>query len=146
MFFRREKPRVLSFEERINNLKQFGFQTQFESAGRAKVMKNGCAAIVEDRGEGRVKVHRAGVMIGEEIGLLVDGGFQKFFQTPSGKRLPALAGHLKALHDFQEDLKEGLGLISLYNESLGTTCDLHIYDRVEGRDAGLRAPAPSPAH
>jgi len=31
---------------------------------------------------------RAGLSMGTEIGELVDGGFQKFFQTPSGKRQP----------------------------------------------------------
>ena len=47
--------------------------------------------------------------MGGEIGSLVDGGYQKFFRTPSGKTKPALASELKALHDFEEDLKEGLG-------------------------------------
>ncbi len=28
---------------------------------------------------------RAGVVMGNEIGTLVDGGFQKFFQAPSGE-------------------------------------------------------------
>ena len=74
--------------------------------------------------------------MGDEIGTLVDGGYQKFFLTPSGKRKPALAEELKAIQNFQEDLKEALGLPSLYNESLGTTSDLHLYDRVEHRDAG----------
>jgi hypothetical protein len=32
-------------------------------------------------------------------------------------------------------LKEALGLVSLYNEGLGTTFDQHMYDRVKGRDA-----------
>jgi len=73
--------------------------------------------------------------VGDEIGLLVDGGYQKFFRTPKGRKVPALAEHLKALHAFQEDLKEALGLVSLYNEGLGTTFDQHMYDRVKGRDA-----------
>ena len=30
-------------------------------------------------------------------------------------------------------LREKLGAISLYNESLGTICDLHMYDRLQGR-------------
>jgi hypothetical protein len=65
---------------------------------------------------------------------LVDAGYQKFFETPSQKRLPAQASHLKAIHAFDEDLREALGIKSLYNESLGTRNDLHMYDRVEGRD------------
>jgi hypothetical protein len=85
----------------------------------------------------RPDVEKAGILIGDEIGKLVDGGFQKFFLTPSGRKLPALASQLKALHEFQEDLREALGLESLYNESLGTTNDSHMYDRVVGRDRGV---------
>ena len=71
---------------------------------RVRVSRDGCAAILElPDGEVRV-IERAGVIMGGEIGALVDGGFQKFFQTPSGKRKPALASDLQALHDFQEDL------------------------------------------
>jgi hypothetical protein len=81
-------------------------------------------------------VNKAGFVLGDEIGLLVNRGFQMFWRTPAGRIAPALATHLKALHAFEEDLKEGLGLPSLYNESLGTTSDLHLYDRVQHRDAG----------
>ncbi len=59
---------------------------------------------------------------------------RSFFLTPSGKRKPALAEEFKAIQDFQEDLKEALGLTSLYNESLGTVSNKYLYDRVEGRD------------
>ena len=48
--------------------------------------------------------------------------------------VPATADHLKALHDFSEEFKEGLGLISLYNESLGTVSEAYVYDRVRDRD------------
>jgi hypothetical protein len=76
---------------------------------------------------------RAGILAGGEIANLVDGGFQKFFRTPSGKSKPALATDLRALHDFEEDLKEALGLESLYNESLGTVSTFYQYDRLQGR-------------
>jgi hypothetical protein len=59
-----------------------------------------------------------------------------FWKAPSGRRVPALASQLKSLHAFEEDLKEALGLTSLYNQGLGTTSDLHLYDRVEHRDQG----------
>ena len=81
-------------------------------------------------------VERAGIVMGKEIGSLTDGGFQKFFTTPGGKRKPALAQELKEIHDFQEDLREAFGLVTLYNESLGTVSNLYLYDRVEGRDSG----------
>ena len=81
-------------------------------------------------------VERAGVVMGKEIGTLTDEGFQKFFMTPGGKRKPALAEELKEIHNFQEDLREALGLKTLYNEALGTVSNLYLYDRVEGRDSG----------
>jgi hypothetical protein len=59
-----------------------------------------------------------------------------FLRTPTGREAPALASHLKTLHAFDEDLREGVGLTSLYNLSLGTTSDAHMYDRVAGRDQG----------
>ena len=35
--------------------------------------------------------------------------------------------------EFEDDVKEALGLVNLYNTSLGTTSRRHEYDRVEGR-------------
>ncbi len=136
MFFRRETPKTPTFEERLANLKQFGFATKAEAGGRCRVTRNGCGAIVDDLGNGKVEIGKAGVLLGDEIALLVHGGYQMFLRTPSGKEAPALASHLKTLHAFDEDLREGLGLTSLYNLSLGTTCDDHLYDRVTDRDAG----------
>lgn len=137
MFFRNQKATKLSFSDQLSRVREAGFNVQGDSS-RAKVTKLGCAAVVEDRGDEAPLVGKAGVVVGDEVGLLVDGGYQKFFLTPKGRKVPALAEHLKALHDFQEDLKEALGLVSLYNQGLGTTFDQHMYDRVKGRDAAAK--------
>ena len=134
MFFRREKPHQWTFEERIANLKQFGFECSHKSNGTAGVFRKGCGAIVKDEGGGKVSVEKAGVVAEGEIASLVHAGYQMFLRTPSGHELPAQASHLTALHAFEEDLCEGLGLTSLYNTSLGTTCEDHLYDRLEDRD------------
>jgi len=134
MFFRNHKTDKPSHSDLLNRVREAGFNVQ-GTGSSAKVTKLGCAAVIEDRGDKGPIVGKAGVVVGDEIGLLVDGGYQKFFRTPSGRRVPALAEHLKALHKFQEDLKEALGLVSLYNQGLGTTFDQHMYDRVKGRDA-----------
>ena len=144
MFFRREKPRLLTFEERLNGLKEFGF-TVTRDGGKPRVSKLGCAAIIEDSGTDVPKVGKAGVVVGDEIGYLVHGGYQAFFETGTRRKVPALAEHLTALHRFQEDLREGLGMISLYNTSLGTTFNKHLYDRVEDRDVD-RPDRPWEAH
>jgi hypothetical protein len=134
MFFRNQKPHEWTFEERLANLKQLRFEVQRQGAG-ALVTRDGCGAMVEDLGGGQVLVGKAGVLVGGEIALLVSRGYQMFLRTPSGKELPAQADQLKKLHAFDEDLREGLGLTSLYNLSLGTTSDDHLYDRLEDRDA-----------
>ena len=136
MFFRRATPHQFTFEERIANLKEFKFEVTREASGHVRVTRGICGAILEDLGNGEVKIGKAGVLIGDEIGMLVNRGYQMFLRTPSGREVPALASHLQALHAFDEDLREGLGLTSLYNLSLGTTSDEHLYDRVEDRDSG----------
>jgi len=133
MFFRNQKPHEWTFDERLGNLKQFHFEVQRQGAG-ARVTRDGSGAMVQDLGNGQVKVGKAGVLVGGEIANLVSRGYQMFLRTPSGKEIPALADQLKKLHAFDEDLREGLGLTSLYNLSLGTTSDDHLYDRVEDRD------------
>ena len=138
MFFRNAKPKVESFEERIAGLKELGFAAKMQSAGRCLVTRAGCGAVIEDLGDGKmgIAIGKAGVLVGGEIALLIHGGYQMFLRTPSGKEVPALATHLKTLHAFEEDLREGLGMTTLYNQALGTVCDDHLYDRVEDRDAG----------
>lgn len=134
MFFRRETPKPPTFAERLESLRGAGFTVDALAPGRARVRRGGFAAIIEDAPGSSPRIERAGLMLGDEIALLVDGGYQKFFLTPQGRRKPALAAELKALHDFEEDLREALGLPSLYHESLGTRFDLHLYDRLKGRN------------
>jgi len=133
MFFRRKPPHDATFEEHVNALKSAGFNVE-RQAGRVRVTRGETAADVTESGQ---LDDRAGLLMGGEIGVLMDGGFQKFFLAPSGKRKPATADQLKALHDFEEDLREALGLKSLYNHSLGTVSALYQYDRVKDRDRGV---------
>ena len=137
MFFRHEKAKTQGFDERMGAARSAGFTTASSGGGRTRIERNGVACIAEDGGDGTPRfTERAGVVMGSEIGGLTDGGYQKFFATPSGKRKPAQAHELKEIQNFQEDLREALGLTALYNESLGTVSNKYIYDRVEGRDSG----------
>ncbi len=141
MFFRRAKAHEDTFAEYLTKVGQAGFTVETTGKG-AKVTRDGVAAVLENVEGGHPRVaERAGRVMGNEIATLVDGGFQKFLQTPSGLKRPALAGDLKAIHEFQEDLREAVGITSLYNESLGTVSNQYIYDRVEERDQdNLKAP------
>jgi hypothetical protein len=134
MFFRHQKPREYTFSDRIAMAERAGFQARPISSGKTRVTRGGLAADVSDAGQGMVEISRAGVLLADEIAVLVDVGYQKVFETPSGRRTPARAEQLKALHALSEDLREAFGLTSFYNQGLGSTNELHLYDRVENRD------------
>jgi hypothetical protein len=140
MFFR-QKPKVATFAERVELLKNAGFATETLPDGRVKITKSGVGAIVGDEGKNQPRMERAGILVGSEIATLLNGGYQMFLETPSGKRIPATADQLKALHEFEEDVRAALGMVDLYNTSLGTTSPKHMYDRVFKRESG-RQPKP----
>jgi hypothetical protein len=137
MFFRREPTREITFESRLEALRKAGFTVK-PVDGRVMVSRDCYAAVLEDVPGGLPRVvERAGILMDGGIAKLVDGGFQKFFLAPGGGKKPALAPELKGIHEFQEDLREALGLESLYNESLGTVSTQYLYDRVKDRDKGV---------
>ena len=102
-----------------------------------KVSKYGCAAEIAagpDASDSAVlMLARPGWLLNGEISRIVDKGYQKFLKT-SKLEIPATADHLRALHTFTEELNEASGAMTLYNQSLGTTSDSYMYDRVKGRE------------
>jgi hypothetical protein len=136
MFFRRERKKIPTFQERVDLLRKASFQIENLPDGRVRVSKRGVGAIVGDEGKQQAAIEKAGVLVNGEIATLLSAGYQMFLETASGKRIPATAQELKNLHEFEEDVKEALGLESLYNTSLGTTTPKHMYDRVFKRDLG----------
>jgi hypothetical protein len=105
------------------------------AAGAYRVSKIGCAAEIAPSSEKNTPVRllsKAGWVLGGEIARLVDRGYQKFLKT-SKLEIPATADHLRALHTFEDQLKEAVGAMVLYNEALGTTSDRYDYDRIKGR-------------
>lgn len=98
-----------------------------------KVSKYGVAAEIAPAPDGQVEIlARPGWLLNGEISRLLDRGYQKFLKT-SRLEIPATADHLRAIHEFSEELKQATGSPSLYNESLGTTSDVYNYDRIKGR-------------
>lgn len=137
MFFRKERPRIPTFSERLEDLKRAGFSVAPADAGAVHITRGDCAVdLREENGSARA-INRAGILLCGDIARLVDGGFQKFFRTETGRQKPAQAAELVALHDFEEDLREALGQESYYNESLGTVSTYYLYDRVQDRDRGV---------
>jgi hypothetical protein len=99
-----------------------------------QVRKYGCAAEIAAAPDGTVEIlARPGWLLNGEIARLVDRGYQKFLKT-SKLEIPASADHLRAIHEFTEELNEAIGATSLYNQALGTTSDVYNYDRVKGRE------------
>jgi hypothetical protein len=125
-----------SYEDALNWLRDHGFDLIEApgTQGRVFLKKYNCSAAIQKNGDDGVKIFAyPGYLIGSEISKLVNRGYQQFLKTAKTE-VPATADHLKALQQFSEELKEGLGLPSLYNESLGTVSDAYQYDRIEDRD------------
>ncbi len=102
-------------------------------AGAMLVSKYDCAAVLAAGADTpALIVIKPGVVVNGEIGHVLDRGYQKFIKTAHVER-PATADHLRTLHKFTEELRQAIGGISLYNESMGTVSDEYIYDRVKGR-------------
>ncbi|HTZ58796.1 MAG TPA: hypothetical protein VMB49_11890 [Acidobacteriaceae bacterium] len=152
----RTKVQFLSFDEILNTLRTSGFDVQDVPgvANQVLVTKYGAGAILihapEPEGAAKKLPHmairwreRPGYVVNGEVATLLDRGFQKFWKT-SRIELPATAQSLQSVHRFAEELRQVVGEQSLYNESLGTTSDSYLYDRVKGRDLPL-AERPVPA-
>ena len=125
-----------SIEETVQWFRDHGFEVLEApgAGGRYFLKKYHVSAAIERTPDSTVKIFAyPGYLINGEISKLVDHGYQKVLKTSKGA-YPATADHLKALHQFAEELKEGLGGISLYNESLGTVSESYMYDRVLDRD------------
>jgi len=125
-----------SFDNAVAWFRDHGFDITEApgSSGRVFLRKYKVSAAIDHTSDGGVKIFAyPGCVIGGEISKLVDLGHQKVLRTTKAD-YPASADHLKALHDFSEELKEGIGATSLYNEALGTVSESYMYDRVRGRD------------
>lgn len=125
-----------TYEEALAWLRDHGFDVTDAPGTNARVFlrKYNVSAAIQKTPDDCVKIFAyPGYLIGSEISKLVNRGYQQFLKT-SKNEVPANADQLKALQNFSEELKVGLGLPSLYNESLGTVSESYQYDRVEDRD------------
>jgi hypothetical protein len=125
-----------TFDEATQWLRDHGFEL-IEAPGmqgRVFLKKYNVSAAIQKDGEDAVKIFAyPGYLINGEISKLINRGYQQVLKT-SKTEVAATADHLKALQQFTEELKEGLCLPSLYNESLGTVSEAYQYDRIQDRD------------
>jgi len=132
------------YEEVLDLLRQNGFELLEApgTQGRVFLKKNHVSAAIQRADDGTAKIFAyPGYLIGGEISKLVNLGYQQHLKTTKTE-IAATADHLKALHSFSEELKEALGLPSLYNESLGTVSESYHYDRIKDRDSKARPTRP----
>jgi len=125
-----------TYEDALIWLRDHGFDVLEApgTSGRVFVKKYNVSAAIQKDEQNGIKIFAyPGYLVGSEISKLVNRGYQQFLRTAKTE-VPATADHLKALHSFSEELKEALGLPSLYNESLGTVSESYQYDRIVERD------------
>jgi hypothetical protein len=131
-----------NFDQTLDRLRAHEFEVApyADVAGGMLVTKYGAGAVLvpapqtkgSDDAAAAFAIH-PGVMVKDEVGRLLDRGYQKFIRS-SQYEIPATAQQLQAIHSFSEELKQLTGATSLYNESLGTTSDVYRYDRLKGRE------------
>src|ERR1700681_3570557 len=125
-----------TYEDAVSWLREHGFDLIEApgTPGRVFLRKYNCSAAIQKTDDGGVKIFAyPGYLIGSEISKLVNRGYQQFLKT-SKTEVPATADHLKALQQYSEEMKEALGIPSLYNESLGTVSESYEYDSIKERD------------
>ena len=133
------KTRKLNFDQILERLCAHAFDVtpSNEVAGGVLVSKHGAGSVLvagADKASPVAFAIHPGALIGGHVARLLDRGHQKFIQTAQFE-LPATASQLHAIHMFTEELKALTRTVDLYNESLGTTSDLYLYDRLQGREA-----------
>src|SRR3982750_4941849 len=125
-----------TYDDAVNWLRDHGFDLIEApgTQGRVFLRKYNVSAAIQKDGDDGLKIFAfPGYVIGSEISKLINRGYQQFLKTAKTE-VPATADHLKSLQQFTEELKEALGLPSLYNESLGTVSEAYQYDRIVDRD------------
>ncbi|MGD0830779.1 MAG: hypothetical protein ABR907_07540 [Terracidiphilus sp.] len=127
-----------NFEQTLETLRAHSFDVAAWAGidGGMLVSKHGVGAVLIGRDDPEAPaafVIHPGLLVQGQVARLLDRGYQKFINTPQFER-PATATQLQSIHMFSEELKLLTGAMDLYNESLGTTSDVYLYDRLKGRE------------
>ena len=135
----------------LETLPSKGFQVS-STRGVVRVEKYGSGAEFRRVPNGRFQMTILPTLLIEgQFARLWDAGYQKFFITDDGRKIPALAQQLEHMRKFNEELRSALGVPTYYNEALGSTCQVTEYDRVQGRpgdvpDGGVGVKPGSESH
>jgi hypothetical protein len=140
----KQKLRNPDFDQILDALLKHSFELtpSTDVSGGVLISKHGAGAVLAAAKGQEMRIVFAvppGAMVGDQVALLLDRGYQKFIKT-SQFEIPATASQLHAIHLFTEELKQVMGVGNLYNEALGTTSDLYEYDRLKGRETAPPVP------
>src|SRR5580693_461903 len=103
----------------VESLSAKGFLVR-SSGGVVRIEKYDCGAELRKTPESRYQMTVIPtIMMCGQFTRLWDAGYQKFLLSNEGKKYPVLVEQLANLRRF--------------NEELGSTCQLSVYDRVKGR-------------
>src|ERR1700680_2893130 len=117
----------------LETLPPKGFQVS-STRGVVRVEKYDCGADCRRVQDGRFQMTILPALLRQgQFTRLWDAGYQKFFITDDKRKFPALAENLQQMRRFNEELRSALGVPTYYNEALGSTCQVTVYDRVLGR-------------
>ncbi len=118
---------------KMESLPKLNFVVQ-TSGGVMRVEKHGCGAEFRATPDGKyLMTELPAPMAHGQFTELWDAGYQKFLLTRDGKKIPARKEQLSGLRVFNEELRTALGVPTYYNEALGSTCQITVYDRVKGQ-------------
>ena len=108
------------------------------TGGVMRVEKYGCGAeLRRTSDEHYVMTILPTILLNGQFVRLWDAGYQKFLLTDDGRKFPAHADQLVNMRKFNEELRTALGIPTYYNEALGSTSLLSVYDRVAGRPGDI---------
>jgi len=117
----------------IETLPSAGFIVN-STRGVTRVEKYGCGAELRRTSDNHyVMTILPTILMHGQFTRLWDAGYQKFLLTDDGRKFPANADQLLRMRRFNEEIRTALGVPTYYNEALGSTSLVSVYDRVAGR-------------
>ena len=120
-------------QSQVESLSAKGFLVR-SSGGVVRIEKYGCGAELRKSPQGRYQMTVIpSIMLQGQFTHLWDAGYQKFLLAHDGHKFPVRVNQLGDLRRFNEELRTALGIVTYYNEAIGSTCHYSVYDRVKGR-------------
>ena len=104
------------------------------TGGVTRVEKYGCGAEFRRTSDDQyLMTILPTILLNGHLTRLWDAGYQKFLLTDDGRKFPANADQLLRMCRFNEELRTAVGVLTYYNDALGSTSLISVYDRVKGR-------------